>query len=146
MFDISWSELLVLAVVTLLFVGPKELPAFLRTLGRYTGVVKRQAAEFRAHFDAAMREAEMEALKKDVEDIGRQASGALSDTMRALPSEKDIEARGRPGRRDTSNGLVTPPHGNEVSLGDDVPPPRGDHAGRDAVARPPVEGAAKSKV
>ena len=47
MFEISWSELLILAVVTLLFVGPKDLPIFLRTIGRYAGAPRRQAAEFR---------------------------------------------------------------------------------------------------
>ncbi len=41
MFDISWSELLILGIVTLVFVGPKELPVFLRTLGRYAGTVRR---------------------------------------------------------------------------------------------------------
>ena len=52
MFEIGWSELLILAIVTLIFVGPKELPVFLRTLGRYAGSIKRQAAEFRSQFDA----------------------------------------------------------------------------------------------
>ena len=58
MFDVSWSELLILAIVTLVFVGPKELPVFLGTLGRYAGMVRKQAGEFRRHFDDAMREAE----------------------------------------------------------------------------------------
>ena len=60
MFEISWSELLILGIVTLVFVGPKELPVFLRTLGRYAGVVRRHANEFKSQFDAAMREAELE--------------------------------------------------------------------------------------
>ena len=60
MFEISWSELLILAIVTLVFVGPKELPVFLRTLGRYAGVVRRHANEFKSQFDAAMREAELD--------------------------------------------------------------------------------------
>ena len=60
MFEISWSELLILGIVTLVFVGPKELPVFMRTLGRYASVVRRHANEFKAQFDAAMREAELE--------------------------------------------------------------------------------------
>ena len=45
MFDIGWTELVVIGVVALLVVGPKELPALLRTIGRYMGMVKRQANE-----------------------------------------------------------------------------------------------------
>ncbi|MET0431835.1 MAG: Sec-independent protein translocase protein TatB [Hyphomicrobium sp.] len=66
MFDISWSELLILAIVTLVFVGPKELPVFLRTLGRYAGTVRRHANDFKAQFDAAMREAELDSMRKEV--------------------------------------------------------------------------------
>ncbi|MFA5957841.1 Sec-independent protein translocase protein TatB [Hyphomicrobium sp.] len=66
MFDISWSELLILGIVTLVFVGPKELPVFLRTLGRYAGMARRHANEFKAQFDAAMREAELDSMRKEV--------------------------------------------------------------------------------
>jgi sec-independent protein translocase protein TatB len=83
MFEISWSELLILAIVTLVFVGPKELPVFLRTLGRYAGVVRRHANEFKAQFDAAMREAELDSMRKEVEQM--QAS-INSEVMRARTS------------------------------------------------------------
>ena len=69
MFDISWSELLILGVVTLVFVGPKELPALMRTLGKYAGVVRRHANEFKSQFDAAMREAELESMREEVEKM-----------------------------------------------------------------------------
>ncbi|MEL6872331.1 MAG: Sec-independent protein translocase protein TatB, partial [Pseudomonadota bacterium] len=48
MLDIGWTELLVIGVVALLVVGPKELPGLLRTIGRYVGMIRRQANEFRA--------------------------------------------------------------------------------------------------
>ena len=86
MFEISWSELLILAVVTLIFVGPKELPVFLRTLGRYAGSIKRQAAEFRSQFDAAMREAELDTMRKEMEAM--QAS-VNSEIMNAKSSVGD---------------------------------------------------------
>ena len=69
MFDVSWSELLILGLVTLIFVGPKELPRFLGQLGRYAGVVRRHANEFRSVFEQAMREAEMEELKKEMRSV-----------------------------------------------------------------------------
>ena len=69
MFEISWSELLILGIVTLVFVGPKELPVFMRTLGRYASVVRRHANEFKAQFDAAMREAELNSMREEVEQM-----------------------------------------------------------------------------
>lgn len=80
MFDISWSELLIVAVVTLIFVGPKDLPRFLNTMGRYAGAIRRQAAEFRAQFDDAMREAELDALKKEVDEV----RGGIESTARKV--------------------------------------------------------------
>jgi len=87
MFDVSWSELLVVAVVALLVVGPKELPALLRTVGKYLGMVKRQAAEFRAQFDEAMRETELDQLKKDVESIKSEAESTLREAERSVDTE-----------------------------------------------------------
>ena len=87
MFDISWSEVLVVGIVALLVVGPKELPALLRTVGKYLGVIKRQAAEFRAQFDEAMRDAELEQLRKDVESIKSDAEGTLREAERSVEAE-----------------------------------------------------------
>jgi len=87
MFDIGWSELLIIGVVALLVVGPKELPALLRTIGRYMGMVKRQANEFRAQFDEAMRETEFDQLRKDVEAIKSDAESSLRDAERSVQAE-----------------------------------------------------------
>ena len=54
MFDITSSKLLILGIVALLVIGPKDLPALLRTIGKYMGMIKRQAAEFRAQFDETL--------------------------------------------------------------------------------------------
>lgn len=93
MFDVSWTEILIIGVVALIVVGPKELPALLRTLGRYMGVVKRQAAEFRAQFDEAMRETELEQLKKDVETVGRDMESTVREAERDLDKEMDEAKR-----------------------------------------------------
>jgi len=85
MFDITSSKLLILGIVALLVIGPKDLPALLRTIGKYVGIIKRQAAEFRAQFDEAMRESELADLRKDVESLGREAE----QTMRA--AEQSVE-------------------------------------------------------
>jgi sec-independent protein translocase protein TatB len=69
MFDISWTEFLLIGVVALIVIGPKELPAVLRTLGQWTRKVRSMAADFQGQFQEAMREAEMADLKKQVDDI-----------------------------------------------------------------------------
>jgi sec-independent protein translocase protein TatB len=69
MFDIGWSELLVIGVVALIVIGPKELPGVLRMVGQWMGKIRRMASEFQGQFQEAMREAEMEDLKKHVDSL-----------------------------------------------------------------------------
>jgi len=70
MFDIAWSEMLLIGGVALVVIGPKELPGALRTAGQAIGKIRRMAAEFQGQFNDAMREAELTDLKKQVDDIG----------------------------------------------------------------------------
>jgi len=77
MFDISWSELLLIAVAALVFIGPKELPRVLRTIGQMTGKIRRMAGEFQDQFREAMREAEMADLKKDIDEATAKAGEGL---------------------------------------------------------------------
>src|SRR5262245_27135786 len=89
MFDIGWSELLVIGVVALIAIGPKELPGALRTLGMWMGKIRRMASDFQGQFQEAMREAEMADLKKEVESltsgfdpvesVRRDIEGAVAD-------------------------------------------------------------------
>jgi sec-independent protein translocase protein TatB len=78
MFDIGWSELLVIAVVAIVVVGPKELPKLMRSFGFYAGKLRRAAADFRRQFDEAMREAELEEVKQAIESV-RTETRALAD-------------------------------------------------------------------
>ena len=101
MFEISWSELLILAVVTLLFVGPKELPVFLRTIGRYAGTLRRHASEFRSQFDAAMREAELDSVKKEMESMQASVNAEV------MSATKSFEEAGAAAKFDPSS-ITTP--------------------------------------
>jgi sec-independent protein translocase protein TatB len=74
MFDISWTEFLLIAVVALVVIGPKELPAVMRTLGQWTRKVRSMAADFQNQFHEAMREAEMGDLKKQVDDMAHDVT------------------------------------------------------------------------
>src|SRR5580704_7972511 len=71
MFDISWTEFMLIGVVALIVIGPKELPGVLRTLGQWTRKVRSMANDFQNQFQEAMREAEMADLKKQVDDMAQ---------------------------------------------------------------------------
>jgi sec-independent protein translocase protein TatB len=92
MFDITSSKLLILAIVALIVVGPKDLPLLLRTVGKYLGVVRRQAAEFRHQFDEAIREAELDQLKKDFEAAARELHATVDSGARAIERQTDAAA------------------------------------------------------
>jgi sec-independent protein translocase protein TatB len=76
MFDMSWGEVLVIGAVALVVIGPKDLPKALRTLGNMTSQVKKMASEFQSQFNEAMREAELEDIKKEVAGLNEQVSAA----------------------------------------------------------------------
>ena len=90
MFDISWTEFLLIGVVALIAIGPKELPGVLRTAGQWMGKVRRMAAEFQGQFQEALREAEMADLKKEVDGIRESASGLASDLNAATRIEDPL--------------------------------------------------------
>ncbi|MCC2689917.1 MAG: tatB [Rhizobiaceae bacterium] len=69
MFDIGWTEMLVIAVVMIVVVGPKDLPKMLRTFGRTTAKMRAMAGDFQKQFNEAMREAELDDVKKSVESL-----------------------------------------------------------------------------
>jgi sec-independent protein translocase protein TatB len=92
MFDITSSKLLLLGIVALIVIGPKDLPVLLRTIGKYIGIIRGHAKEFRAQFDEAMRETELSDLKKDVENIAQETEASLSDTKKSVEAGFD-EAR-----------------------------------------------------
>jgi sec-independent protein translocase protein TatB len=78
MFDIGWGELLVIGIVALVVIGPKELPGVVRTLGQTMAKLRRMAADFQNQFNEAMREAELTDLKKDTEKMIESAASAVT--------------------------------------------------------------------
>lgn len=76
MLDIGWTELLLIAVVAIVVIGPKDLPDALRSLGRMMTKVRKMAGEFQGQFNAALREANLEEVKKDFDSI-RQSTSVL---------------------------------------------------------------------
>ena len=82
MFDIGWSEILVIAIITVLVVGPKELPGLLRTVGKTVGSLRRMAGDFQNQFNDALREAELEDVKNTLNDARKlDPRKAVKDTV-----------------------------------------------------------------
>ncbi len=124
MFDIGWGELLVIGVVALIAIGPKELPGVLRTVGQWMGKIRRMASEFQGQFNDAMREAELHDLKKHVDDMASTASSVANfDPMESVRKEIDSMHDGL-NKAVGDNPLETPPASS-------APPP-------DTVAAPAV--------
>src|SRR5262245_36335445 len=69
MFEIEFGKLVLIGIVALIGIGPKELPAVLRMVGQWTTKIRRMAAEFQGQWHEAMREAEMSDLKKHIDQI-----------------------------------------------------------------------------
>jgi sec-independent protein translocase protein TatB len=90
MFDIGWSELVVIGVVALIAIGPKELPGVLRMVGQWLGKARRMAADFQGQFNEAMREAEMADIKKQFDDVSAAAKD-MSPTNLLASMNKDVE-------------------------------------------------------
>lgn len=90
MFDISWTELMVIGVVALIAIGPKELPGVLRTVGQWAGKARRLAGEFQGQFREAMREAEMAELKKSFDEV-KSATSAFAAQNPLTSLQKEVE-------------------------------------------------------
>jgi sec-independent protein translocase protein TatB len=140
MFDFSWSEILLIGIVALVFIGPKELPGVLRTLGQWMAKVRRMASEFQNQFHDAMREAELADLKKEVDDMASQASRyANFDPLAEARSEMDK------AQREVESALAGTPAGEAKPTSDPAPaaatPPEGEAGTAAAASQPPSEAA-----
>jgi sec-independent protein translocase protein TatB len=91
MFDISWTEFLLIGVVALIVIGPKELPAVMRSLGQWTRKIRSMAADFQNQFHEAMREAEMADLKQQVDDM----ASSIKNYDPLKDARADVEAIGK---------------------------------------------------
>ena len=119
MFDIGWSEFVLIAVVALIAIGPKELPGVLRTVGQWMGKARKMAAEFQSQFQEAMREAEMADLKKSFDEVREAASGFSKGNL-LTSLQKDVTDSLRIDDRPTE----TPAPAIEAPVTPDAPAPQ----------------------
>ncbi|MCB1549733.1 MAG: twin-arginine translocase subunit TatB [Hyphomicrobiaceae bacterium] len=145
MFDIGWSELLVIAVVAIVVVGPKDLPVLMRTVGKYIAYLKRQASEFRSQFDEAMRESEIDQVRKEMEDIGRGAEESIRDFKSSV--EQDFDKMSAEMDKPTPASEPTDPGIVETHGAPPAQPANGAQEAPQTTAAPssnPIETAVKS--
>jgi sec-independent protein translocase protein TatB len=114
MFDVGWSEMLVIAIVLIVVVGPKDLPRMLRQFGRSTSKLRAMAGDFRRQFDEALKEAELDDVTETlssvrklnpmneirkhlapIEEVGQQVRAGLDEAMKpqskVTPAETAVE-------------------------------------------------------
>jgi sec-independent protein translocase protein TatB len=118
MFDISWTEFVLIAVVALIAIGPKELPGVLRMVGQWMGKARKMAAEFQGQFQEAMREAEMADLKKSFDEVRDAASGfaggnVMTSLQKNVSDALDIGDIDKP-TTEVSKPAIEPPASSEA--------------------------------
>jgi sec-independent protein translocase protein TatB len=129
MFDLfDGPKLIIIGIVMLVMIPPKDLPGVMRQIGKSIAQLRRMAAEFQGQFNDAMREAELHDLKKDVEkmtkldDYGLDAFNSLRDDINT--AKADIDAK----LNTPASPPIEPAPGNVT----------GDHAAEPAPAADPV--------
>ena len=134
MFDIGWSEMLLIAIVAIIFIGPKEIPAAMRAVGRVMGKARLITREFRATIDEVMRETELDELRRQVE----KAAGPTADDDQMIgsrPESAGPEAR-LPHRTDAGN---RPPEPKPAAPEAKPEPPAAKPDAAEAKPEPPAE-------
>lgn len=111
MLDMSWGEIMVIGGVALIVIGPKDLPKALRTLGQMTTKMRRLAGEFQSQFNDAMREAELDDVRKEVEALNRQVASSTSTAFNPIQTIRDelkgaVEAKPLPALTSDAAGLT----------------------------------------
>ena len=118
MFDIGAGELLVIVIVAILVIGPKEMPRALRTAGRWIGKMRRMSAHFRSGIDTMIREAELEDAEKEWRErnariMAETAGSDVPPAMEPLPQQKPsgtdtIESDGYDARAEAAIARAKP--------------------------------------
>ena len=91
MFDVSFSELLVIAVVALLVIGPERLPKVARTVGAFTGRMQRYMTQIKEEVNREMRFEELQKLQQEIKQSVEQEASALQASIHAPSSPEKIK-------------------------------------------------------
>ena len=128
MFDFDIGKLMVVGIVALAVIPPKDLPRVMRTVGQVVGKMRRMAAEFQGQFMDAMKEAELDSVKKEVEQIEQAAKIDTTFDPAALMRDEMTQAVEAP------KTIAPPPHATDAA--EPVTPPPEPFAS-EIVVKPP---------
>jgi sec-independent protein translocase protein TatB len=135
MLDMSWGEMMVIGAVALIVIGPKDLPKALRTLGNMISKVRRMAGEFQGQFREAIREAELDDVKRDLQGMNQSVT-SLNEPLNPVQSIRD-ELK---GAIETSGAPSAAASGSAVDQGVRAPPPAEPALAAPASSVEPVAG------
>ena len=105
MFDIGWTEILILAVVSLFVIGPKDIPKFLGYIGRLIGKIKGITSDFRETVDDAIKNSELEEVKKEISFTNPELSKNINEILNPVHTKKETNA-GTENNKNISNKEV----------------------------------------
>jgi sec-independent protein translocase protein TatB len=141
MFDIGWSEMLVIAIVVVIFIGPKELPGVLREVGRWVRKVQGMASEFRGHVDDMVRDSDLAELRQQVEQL--KNANLEAELRKAVdPNDQIQQAFQVPDLTDPTPSILPPQNADPTAGSSPAPlsPPV------DLPGAPPADQPAASKI
>ena len=130
MLDIGWSELLVIAVVLIVVVGPKDLPPMIRAFGKTMAGLRKMAGDFRSQFDEALKEADMDDVRQTISDVRNlNPTNSIRDAMNPLRQLGNDLRNDLNGVTTSSTATSAPDGASAINLADpemklpDGPPP-----------------------
>ena len=91
MLDIGWTEILVLAAVSLFIIGPKDIPKFLGYIGKIIGKIRSITGEFKETVDDAIKDSEFEEIKKEISFTDPEISKSFNDIVNPVSNNKNKE-------------------------------------------------------
>lgn len=92
MFDIGWTEILILAVISLFVIGPKDIPKFLGYIGKLIGKVRGITSEFRETVDDAIKNSELEEVRKEISFTDPELSKNFNEILNPTNNSKSKES------------------------------------------------------
>ncbi|MEM8690746.1 MAG: Sec-independent protein translocase protein TatB [Pseudomonadota bacterium] len=98
MFDLGWTELLVIGIVALIVVGPKDLPVLFRNIGRFVGKAKGMAREFSSAMNQAADEAGVKDIQKTIRTATNPVSSAMDDVKEAAADLTNFDPESETGK------------------------------------------------
>jgi sec-independent protein translocase protein TatB len=113
MLDMSWGEVMLIGGVALIVIGPKDLPKALRTVGQVTSKLRRMAGEFQMQFNEAIREAELDEVRREVDGIRNtvRSAGSTFNPVQTIRDELKGAVEGRAKVGPEKLGPEKPPPG-----------------------------------